>query len=74
MGVIDVISRRRSYRGKYKPIPVPRADLAVIMKAGLDAPSGCNMQTTSLIAVDDPELLKNCVVLSIHPWEKPLRL
>lgn len=58
MGVIDVISRRRSYRGKYKPIPAPRADLAVIMKAGLDAPSGCNMQTTSLIAVDAPELLK----------------
>lgn len=28
------------------------------MQAGLDAPSGCNKQTVSLIAVDDPELLK----------------
>lgn len=27
------------------------------MQAGLDAPSGCNKQTTSLIAVDDPALL-----------------
>ena len=27
------------------------------MQAGLDAPSGCNKQTTSLIAVDDPEIL-----------------
>ena len=58
MNVIDVISRRHSYRGKYKPIPVPREDLTVIMKAGLDAPSGCNKQTTSLIAVDDQEILE----------------
>ena len=28
------------------------------MEAGLVAPSGCNTQTTSLIAVDDAELLK----------------
>lgn len=28
------------------------------MQAGLDAPSGCNKQTTSLIAVDDMDLLK----------------
>ena len=29
-----------------------------IMQAGLDAPSGCNKQTTSLIAVDDSEVLE----------------
>ncbi len=28
------------------------------MKAGLNAPSGCNKQTTSLIAVDDKDVLK----------------
>ena len=28
------------------------------MQAGLDAPSGCNKQTTSLIAVDNPDVLK----------------
>ena len=48
---------RRSYRGRYKPDPVPREDLVKIMEAGLAAPSGCNKQTTSLIAVDDPEVL-----------------
>jgi nitroreductase len=58
MSVIDVIMRRRSYRGRYKPDPVPRADLEAIMRSGLAAPSGCNKQTTSLIAVDDPEVLK----------------
>lgn len=58
MSIIDTISKRHSYRGKYKPIPVPREDLITIMKAGLNAPSGCNKQTTSLIAVDDKEVLK----------------
>lgn len=58
MNVIDAIYQRHSYRGKYKSDPVPRADLETIMKAGLSAPSGCNKQTTSLIAVDDPEVLE----------------
>lgn len=49
---------RRSYRGKYKPEKVPQEDLKIIMAAGLAAPSGCNKQTTSLVCVDDPELLK----------------
>ena len=53
----EVILRRRSYRGKYKPDKVPREDLKAIMEAGLAAPSGCNKQTTSLIAVDDEALL-----------------
>ena len=57
MTMLDLISARRSYRGKYKPDPVPREHLRAIMQAGLDAPSGCNKQTTSLIAVDDPAIL-----------------
>ena len=42
MKVTEAISRRHSYRGKYRPTPVPREDLIQIMQAGLDAPSGCN--------------------------------
>ena len=57
MNAIEAISKRHSYRGTFKPTPVPREDLMTIMQAGLDAPSGCNKQTTSLIAVDDPEVL-----------------
>ena len=56
---LEVILHRRSYRGKYKPDPIPREHLRFILDAGLAAPSGCNKQTTSLIAVDDPILLKN---------------
>lgn len=58
MSVIDIIKNRHSYRGKFKSTPVPREDLITIMEAGLAAPSGCNKQTTSLIAVDNPEVLK----------------
>ena len=58
MELIEAIQRRHSYRGKYKPDPVPREDLKLIMEAGLSAPSGCNKQTAGLIAVDDPALLQ----------------
>ena len=58
MDVFEAIAQRHSYRGKFSPAPVPREDLVKIMQAGLDAPSGCNKQTTSLIAVDDPEVLE----------------
>ena len=57
MNIIETILQRHCYRGEYLPVPVPRQDLLTIMKAGLAAPSGCNMQTTSLIAVDDPTVL-----------------
>lgn len=57
MQTLDAIFARRSYRGAYLPQPVPREDLKRIVEAGLAAPSGCNKQTTRLIAVDDPGLL-----------------
>lgn len=58
MNVLEAILNRHSYRGKYRPDPVPREDLLKIMEAGLAAPSGCNKQTTSLIAVDDRLVLQ----------------
>ena len=58
MDVIEAIMNRHSYRGKYRNEAVPRKDLITILEAGLAAPSGCNMQTTSLIAVDDPHILE----------------
>ena len=58
MTFFETLQKRHCYRGKFRPDPVPREDLRAIMEAGLAAPSGCNRQTTSLIAVDDPALLK----------------
>lgn len=57
MDMIGLIRERTSYRGEYTVEKVPREHLRMIMEAGLAAPSGCNKQTTSLIAVDNPELL-----------------
>lgn len=54
---MQTILERTSYRGVYLAEPVPREDLNQILRAGLAAPSGCNKQTTSLIAVDDPALM-----------------
>lgn len=58
MDMMQAILERKSYRGKYTVDFVPREHLQMILEAGLAAPSGCNKQTTSLIAVDDPEVLK----------------
>ncbi len=70
MSILDVIHARSSYRGRFADEPVPREHLRLIMEAGLAAPSGCNKQTTSLIAVDDSELLA-CMTAVIDPplWE-----
>lgn len=57
MNTFEAMSARYSYRGKYLPTPIPREHLRMIMEAGCAAPSGCNKQTTSFIAVDDPEVL-----------------
>lgn len=56
--MLELILSRHSYRGRFDPAPVPREDLTRVMEAGLAAPSGCNKQTVSLIAVDDPEVLQ----------------
>jgi len=58
MTTLKTIRERTSYRGGYKKTSVPREDLIKIMEAGLCAPSGCNTQTTSLIAIDDAEILQ----------------
>lgn len=57
MEVLEAIAQRHSYRGAFQNIPVSREDLTKIVMAGIQAPSGCNRQTTSFVIVDDPELL-----------------
>lgn len=57
MELFDAIDKRYSYRGPYLDRPVPREDLRKIVQAGLQAPSGCNAQTTSFVVIDDPALM-----------------
>ena len=63
MNTLEVIKNRYSYRGPYKNTTIPREDLKKILEAGLAAPSGCNKQTTSLIALDDPKLIDSISTL-----------
>ena len=67
MELFEAIMSRHSYRGEYLPDPVPREHLEKIMEAGVAAPSGCNKQTTSFIAVDDPATLDSVKALIDPP-------
>ena len=67
MDILEVIKNRTSYRGKYQNTPVPKDDLIKILEAGAAAPSGCNKQTTSFIAVDDEKLLGELKSLIVPP-------
>jgi len=58
MEVFEAIAKRHSYRGAFKNLPVKREDLNQIVMAGIQAPSGCNKQTTRFAIVDDPVLLQ----------------
>ena len=58
MDIFEAIKKRQSYRGGFKAQPVPRADLKKIVQAGLDAPSGCNAQTTRFVIIDEPALVQ----------------
>lgn len=63
MELFETIKKRHSYRGEYKDILVPRPDLEKIVQAGLDAPSGKNIQTTEFVIVDDPSLVAKIAVM-----------
>jgi len=58
MDLFETLGKRRSYRGAYRYVDIPRRDLMRIVQAGLDAPSGRNHQTTQFVIVDDREILK----------------
>jgi nitroreductase len=57
MDVFEAIGDRRSVR-KFLSEPVPRADLDRIVRAGIEAPSGCNMQLRRYVIVDDPGVVE----------------
>lgn len=70
MTALQAMAARTSYRGLYEDTPVDRDDLRKIMEAGLSAPSGCNTQTTSLIAIDDKALLEKLHAVITPPVGK----
>jgi nitroreductase len=67
MDLFDTIAKRHSYRGEFTNAAMPRADLEKIVQAGIQAPSGCNAQTTSFVIVDDPQLLSQIAEIVDKP-------
>jgi len=63
MELLDAIYQRRSVR-QFLPKAVGRADLEKIVAAGIEAPSGCNMQLRRYIIVDDPAVMARLVPIS----------
>ena len=55
--VINTIMARRSIR-KYKPQPVEREKMDVILKCGINAPNGQNKQSWEVRIVDNPALME----------------
>ena len=70
MDLFQAIEQRHSYRGSFAPGSIPRDHLRRIVQAGLQAPSGCNAQTTSFVIVDDPARLAEIAAIldrkSVH--------
>jgi len=67
MNLFDAVEKRHSYRGGFRDVPVPREDLRKLVQAGLQAPSGCNAQTTSFVIVDDPAVLAKLADIMDRP-------
>jgi nitroreductase len=63
MDFFDAVQARTSYRGRFKAQTVPGEHLRKIVQAGLDAPSGCNLQTTEFVIVTDTGKIKELAAL-----------
>ena len=73
MDLFEAVSRRHSYRGGFEPTQIPRDDLRRIVQAGIQAPTGCNAQTTSFVIVDDPKLLHELAEIVDKPVVRAAR-
>ena len=54
MELFDAFKKRSSYRGAFSPEPISAENLKKIVQAGLDAPSGKNLQTTQFVIISHP--------------------
>lgn len=63
MDTFEAIKKRATYRGPYKNVKIPKTDLKKIVGTAIDAPSGCNAQTTSFIVVNDEMVMKKLAAI-----------
>lgn len=58
MDFFEAVEKRGSYRDVFSDKKLTRDELRKIVQAGIQAPSGCNAQTTSFVIVDDPAVIQ----------------
>jgi len=63
MNTFEAIKKRATYRGPFRNVDIPRGDLQKIVQAAIDAPSGCNFQSSYFIIVDDEIMMKKLSVI-----------
>ncbi|MDA3800267.1 MAG: nitroreductase family protein [Kiritimatiellae bacterium] len=63
MNTLEAINRRASYRGSFTDKKVSDETLKTIVQAGIQAPSGCNAQTTGFVIVNEPEKIKKIATI-----------
>ena len=70
--VIENIMSRRSIR-KYKPEPVKRETMDIILNCGINAPNGMNRQSWEVRVLDNPEKVAElkAAMVKAHPQMKP---
>lgn len=68
MELMETVRARKSYRGPFESTPVPHEDMREILEAGVLAPSGCNLQTTRFIGVDDPAVARKLAEIYGVEW------
>lgn len=67
MDFFEVVRARYSYRGDFRTGIIPEETLRRIVQAGLDAPSGCNFQTTEFVVVNDKVLVAQIGAILTKP-------
>ena len=68
MDLFEAIEKRGCYRDSFTAKKISRSELRRIVQAGIQAPSGCNAQTTSFVIVDDPEMVKKLAAVLGKPF------
>ena len=68
---INTLLERRSIR-KFKPEQIKEQELNAILKAGMYAPSGANMQSALFVVVQDKETIKKLTAMNAAVLKKDI--
>lgn len=68
MQLRECVEKRHSYRAGFLDKPVSKELLRDLIHLAYQAPSGCNLQSTQFVGVDDPTTLASIAKIYGHSW------